>query len=834
MVVEETYRIMKHPSPRPLVGYTEEGFVAMDGQDTSIFLMILGDFRYAEEYKHLMKNTLPFPRKVVSVPLTKLLNRLFNGTFAVKGRRLNLQRHVSVIGCLANRRSPSLVRTLRFFLLHFGTIASNNGIPFLVKYLKALNVITMQSVGGMKVPSTRPFGVAIARTKTGLPRIIPSVWRDRMRRGDVIAIRIILTIFSIYRIIEIPGKANLKTITNPGPSLDFSGIMPRIEHFWSVIPWKSGEPAEWKLDFFPSYSSASTSGVYGMPQVSTSVWSIVQAIRSLTHNCMFKTLNDISALYSGLCLFDLVSKWPIWSNKSIPIAPLGKLGFKLESAGKVRVFAMVDPFTNWVLYPLHKAIFQSLRLISQDGTFDQHKPIYRLLEQGHTRFWCYDLSAATDRLPVLLQALILSIRFGFPFGRLWARLLVRRDYCYPASLEVGVDKPGKVRYSVGQPMGALSSWAMLALTHHFIIQWAFWRCHEPLVIVKGGLTSRYWFRDYAILGDDIVIANGRVAREYVSIMKWLGVEIGFAKSLLSRKGCLEFAKKFFVRGSDCSPLPYKEYMAAVSHLPSLLEFQGKYSLTLSQVVRAKGYGFRVLGNLTRSVMKQSKKLRNLILLMKYPQMSIRDWFSLSLPGSNWPGANAKYFRYMLQLLNRKFSKKMLTYKEHYDLCFMKGSDTSHLYRPRLFSIEMKDGWLQTPVTENLVSAKVGSEIVRTLFETSFREVLNKLVDVRSELTQIELISRELGHWDPSGDLTEVWKETFTSVLDSLDELAVPNLTQDRVYVEKPPRSSIWLVKLWLQVNQSLRESKEDENRIFPPLVSVEEDNAASSVTKEAE
>lgn len=79
-----------------------------------------------------------------------------------------------------------------------------------------------------------------------------------------------------------------------------------------------------------------------------------------------------------------------------------------------------------------------------------------------------------------------------------------------------------------------------------------------------------------------------------------------------------------MRGSDCSPLPYKEYMAAVSHLPSLLEFQGKYSLTLSQVVRAKGYGFRVLGNLTRSVMKQSKKLRNLILLMKYPQMSIRD------------------------------------------------------------------------------------------------------------------------------------------------------------------------------------------------------------------
>lgn len=29
-----------------------------------------------------------------------------------------------------------------------------------------------------------------------------------------------------------------------------------------------------------------------------------------------------------------------------------------------------------------------------------------------------------------------------------------------------------LRYAVGQPMGALSSWAMLAFTHHAIVQWA--------------------------------------------------------------------------------------------------------------------------------------------------------------------------------------------------------------------------------------------------------------------------------------------------------------------------------------------------------------------------
>lgn len=40
---------------------------------------------------------------------------------------------------------------------------------------------------------------------------------------------------------------------------------------------------------------------------------------------------------------------------------------------------------------------------------------------------------------------------------------------------VGFRVPEYIRYAVGQPMGALSSWAMLALTHHFIVQYAAYR-----------------------------------------------------------------------------------------------------------------------------------------------------------------------------------------------------------------------------------------------------------------------------------------------------------------------------------------------------------------------
>jgi hypothetical protein len=54
---------------------------------------------------------------------------------------------------------------------------------------------------------------------------------------------------------------------------------------------------------------------------------------------------------------------------------LSKLGFKEEAAGKMRVFAMVDTITQWVLGPLHDKIFHILSRIPQDGTFDQTKPL---------------------------------------------------------------------------------------------------------------------------------------------------------------------------------------------------------------------------------------------------------------------------------------------------------------------------------------------------------------------------------------------------------------------------------------------------------------------------
>jgi hypothetical protein len=81
-------------------------------------------------------------------------------------------------------------------------------------------------------------------------------------------------------------------------------------------------------------------------------------------------------------------------------------------------------------------------------------------------------------------------------------------------------------------MGALSSWAMLAFTHHIVVQVAAYRSGW-----KG------WFPLYALLGDDIVILTKGVADEYLSIMRYLGVPINLGKTITSDKGILEFAKR---------------------------------------------------------------------------------------------------------------------------------------------------------------------------------------------------------------------------------------------------------------------------------------------------
>jgi len=102
------------------------------------------------------------------------------------------------------------------------------------------------------------------------------------------------------------------------------------------------------------------------------------------------------------------------------------------------------------------ALFDILSNIPSDGTFDQLRPVRKLMEAGHKEFYSFDLSAATDRLPIDLQVQVLSYLWqDEETALLWRSLLCDRDYHLEDSRFPEAN--GKYRYAVGQPMGALSS-----------------------------------------------------------------------------------------------------------------------------------------------------------------------------------------------------------------------------------------------------------------------------------------------------------------------------------------------------------------------------------------
>jgi hypothetical protein len=301
---------------------------------------------------------------------------------------------------------------------------------------------------------------------------------------------------------------------------------------------------------------------------------------------------------------------------------LGKLGYKIEPAGKIRVFAMVDSLTQCIMKPLHDLLFSLLRKLETDGTFNQIRPAQRLINLGYKSFWSLDLSAATDRFPLALQQALISALIGPRLAELWARILIERYYLAPAFLPNGErahddEGPLPLRYGAGQPMGALTSWAAFSLTHHCLVQYA---AYLALGVIG-------FFKEYCLLGDDIVIANAKVALAYQALLLEIGVEYGLAKSMISRTGSFEFAKRTFAQGKDVSGISLLALGVAKAD-PGVLEqilsrFGTEATLmeTLRRAAKVLGYGYRSVARLPAVLLTKSR-LQGLAIL-------------LSRPGSPW-------------------------------------------------------------------------------------------------------------------------------------------------------------------------------------------------------
>jgi hypothetical protein len=553
--------------------------------------------------------------------LPMILGSNFNAMLGVKARPLLRKVLLGVSAVCGVRVSQTKFACLTLIVSRIAFLRKTMGLKGVTLYLKAVFVLLQQSLAGDK--SNRDTALIskmrVSVNRQGLPRIIPKLLRDAIRRGDFAIIRLVSSIASLYRNTGYEGTPKLNTITDP-----FNGkgaLVPELNILAPVfirlfVP-SHLDPMEYiRVGINPlilllkAAPGMIKEAVFGMSNYSTHPHNVLRSLQSLynqpqlwfplmtvlkwTDNRYMSNLISIAVSY-GLLL-------PGYKGA------LGKLHAKEEAAGKVRLFAMVDCWTQWALYPIHQFIFRCLRDIGQDGTFDQTKPLEALKDKPFKA--SYDLTAATDRLPLFIQKTLISCLFNDEFAQAWAQLLVGRVYEF---YQLGYSLyHGIYKYITGQPMGAYSSWASLAMTHHFLVQCAAWK--------SGVVPIGTWFKDYAILGDDIVICNKRVAECYLEILEDLGMPINLSKSVVSPTGSLmEFAKRTIYRGIDVSPIPTKEMASAQGLVPALVQFGIKYQLTLPRLLQAFGFGWRDISWLNKPLNKLPAQIRTIVLASSMPK-----------------------------------------------------------------------------------------------------------------------------------------------------------------------------------------------------------------------
>lgn len=415
-------------------------------------------------------------------------------------------------------RAPYLILWDRINSL-YATQGSRRNLRFVHTYLKEVYTVLLFRMAG----SDYKPKVWIASNPSGIPKIIPAELRVKILNDRRVFIGC-LTLLGVHRVIKWFPNIDLSTILDPfkGTSKVLSDDKIKI----ALKALRTQVPAYLmkvkKAKFFQILSAS--------PNDSVAIETVIEdALAFLYHRDY--ALAFIKYLLFNRSYFVLANfltiialAWPlvVFGPLKNSLKAIGRIGTVKTVAGKTRVIGITNFWVQTALRPVHDAIFNILRRLPTDGTFDQRAVVDRLLATKEPSFSSFDLSAATDRLPLELQGQVLSTIFGEKFSKLWIDVMK-----IPMNYEGNT-----LLYSVGQPMGAYSSWAALAITHHYLV----W-------IAAKGYTDRY-----AVLGDDVVM-HPSYGDEYLGLMKVLGVDVSLPKSIVN-SNYIEFAKRLVNTAGD--------------------------------------------------------------------------------------------------------------------------------------------------------------------------------------------------------------------------------------------------------------------------------------------
>lgn len=412
----------------------------------------------------------------------------------------------------------------RKFFQKLTEIWATRGKTFTIMYLKKSRLCVTRFISGE--PISFLDGVA---TKSGWP-----LWLTAQKQliESAEGIKVLLTLLTVLRDLHLPAKLETGPITE-----NSNYVYPNVSRAEHIRICKelgiSKKKVEWSR-----YHMSTKKGPNGQA-IWTSLYDLdalpsklIDDIRSMAGSPLGRHIDAIlkpNSLQDHSLLDIWKALWPNPKSESF----IRKLSYFSDKEGKSRVIAILDYWSQTALYPLHTVVNRMLKKIKTDCTFDQNGFKSLMDNCKDCTYHSIDLSNATDRMPIAFQKKVVASIIGRDRSESWARILT--DYPFTCR-----EFPNGIKYQVGQPMGAYSSWPVMALTHHYIVK---------LAALRVGKQS-FW--NYALLGDDIVIADTDVAQSYKGLLQTLDMPISLPKTHTSEI-VYEFAKRWVYKGMEVTP-----------------------------------------------------------------------------------------------------------------------------------------------------------------------------------------------------------------------------------------------------------------------------------------
>jgi hypothetical protein len=392
-------------------------------------------------------------------------------------------------------------------------------------------------------------------THDGIPLRL-SGFAKYLRNKNALEIKFLLTLLYSLRRITLPLNPNLETVTSPGTEKDLFRILRWIPLFSKALSrllkkkYKIG-----KLLKFPEWSEYHLT-TKGSPSGGQALLYCLQDLVNIPES-LIKSISTVGGKLLESNMKKVLSQKDVLSELLYqPIRPnqsFRKLSAISDSEGKTRLIAIGDYWSQTCLKPWHDYLNHVLSKIPQDQTFNQGEGLSELTFDSSLTYYCYDLTAFTDRFPSRILLGLLTVNCGLPKAIAWYDIMNGYDFDYksPKGLK------SNIRYSIGNPMGFYSSWPLTTLCHHLVL---FVACQECNISWNKS--------NYKLLGDDIIIWDSALALKYKELISHIGVDISEQKSHVSNS-IFEFAKRIFTPYGEISPFSIK---AGLSETKSYLGF----------------------------------------------------------------------------------------------------------------------------------------------------------------------------------------------------------------------------------------------------------------------